>query len=194
MQTATACEAHAAILVPPRPRPNDAEYARLTHARSAMVPVPRAEFADWFVAAPLERLLPGTRALAAVVGTAPIGALPFPQVGSRRLVCLADGSTAIEEVLAYEPGRTLRYIVWDYTTPAAAPIAYGVGAFRFTDAGAATQVDWSYGFALKPDRFPGQLGAVGRLLFRVSFLDRTYADFMEVGLAAIEREAVAAQR
>lgn len=177
---------------PPSPEPE--ALGLLTRTERFVVPVERRAFTAWFDAAPLERLLPGAAGIAAVTGTRPVGAAPFPEPGSRRLVCLADGSTAMEQVLEHEPGRRLRYIVWDYTTPAAAPIAYGVGEFRFADAEGGTAVVWTYAFRLKEDRFPGSLGAVGRGLFRLAFLDTRYARFMAAGVAAIRREAVAAQR
>ena len=72
-----------------------------------------------------------------------------------------------------------RYIVWNYQTPKARPISYGVGEFRsFEVDGAHTRVTWTYSFKLKEDVFPGNLGGLGRFLFRVGFLDRDYAAMM----------------
>jgi hypothetical protein len=172
--------------------PEPEALGRLSRTERFTVPLARAAFAAWFETAPLEALLPGAAGIAAVTGTRQVGPLPFPAPGSRRLVCLADGSTAMEEVLEHVPGERLRYIVWDYTTPAAAPIAYGVGEFRFSDAGAGTAVVWTYAFRLKENRFPGGLGAFGRGLFRLAFLDTRYASFMRAGVDAIAREALAA--
>ena len=62
----------------------------------------------------------------AVIATPPLSTAPFPEPGSRRLICPSDGSTAVEQVLENESGWRFCYIVWSYTTPAAAPIAYGV--------------------------------------------------------------------
>jgi len=69
-------------------------------------------------------------------------------------------------------------IVWNYTTPKAKPIEYGVGEFRTVqlDAGH-TRI--TYSFKLKGDQFPGELGAMDPWLFRVYFLDREYADMMK---------------
>ncbi|MFC7477950.1 SRPBCC family protein [Dankookia sp. GCM10030260] len=173
------------------PTPDAAALSLLSRPEEAFVPVVRERFAPWFVAAPLETLLPGAAGIPAVTGTRPLSAAPFPKPGSRRLVCLADGSTAMEEVLEHEPGRRLRYIVWGYTTPAAAPIAYGVGEFRFADAAEGTAVHWTYSFALKEDRFPGSLGALGRGLFRLAFLDTRYSRFMASGMRAIGKRAIA---
>jgi hypothetical protein len=99
-------------------------------------------------------------------------------------VHLADGHTADEEVLEVD-AQHLRYLVTSYTSPAAAPVAYGLGEFRFADAGPDTRVTWSYAFKLRPERFPGSWGGLGRTLFRVRFLDAEYARFMESGRDAI---------
>ena len=72
-----------------------------------------------------------------------------------------------------------RYVVWNYTTPKARPILYGVGDFVRTDLGdGRTRVRWTYSFQLNRSRFPGFLGAFGDYLFRVNFLDREYAAMM----------------
>ena len=56
---------------------------------------------------------------------------------------------------------------------------YGVGDFLYTDLGSGrTHITWTYSFKLKEDRFPGYLGAFGRYLFRVGFLDHQYAAMM----------------
>jgi hypothetical protein len=113
--------------------------------------------------------------------------------GGRRLTCLTDGSTLEEQVLAHaQEGKTyhFRYVVWNYTTEKARPIVYGVGDFLSTDLGdGRTHVRWTYAFELNRGRFPGYLGALGRFLFRVGFLDREYADMMRNSLAATKAGA-----
>ena len=107
----------------------------------------------------------------------------FGQPGSRRLVCLTDGSTTEEEVLENDrdnKSAQFRYVVWNYTTPKARPIAYGVGHFIRTDLGdGRTHVRWTYSFQLNRQRFPGCLGSFGDFLFRVGFLDGDYAQMMK---------------
>lgn len=151
--------------------------------------------------APLEELLSHTeaidiaRSLAIVVqagrrplseGIRPVGDLPgvsgtfnltsagFGTVGGRRLVCLTDGSIAIEEVLHREEhsdGRRFRYVVWNYTSPKFSDIRYAVGEFIHTQpAPDKTHVNWTYRFALKDGRDPE--------LFRKSFLDGVFAHWM----------------
>ena len=107
---------------------------------------------------------------------------PFGAPGSRHIVCLTDGGSVEEEAL--ERYRTpssarFRYIVWNYQTPKARPIVYGVGEFYSSQIDAShTHVSWTYSFLLRDDTFPGELGALGRFLFRVGFLDRDYAAMM----------------
>jgi hypothetical protein len=125
--------------------------------------------------------------LPGVSGTYALTSGSFGQPGSRRLVCLTDGSTTEEQIL--DNGRDnhsaqFRYVVWNYTTPKARPILYGVGHFVRTDLGdGSTRVRWTYSFQLNRQRFPGYLGSFGDFLFRVGFLDREYAQMMRRTLA-----------
>src|SRR5262249_23330566 len=87
-----------------------------------------------------------------------------------------------EQVLIREHGETsyrFRYQVWNYTSSAAGAIHYAVGEFVFTaPTPDSTQIVWTYSFALSRDRFPGYLGRLGDFLFRLSFLDRDWAEVM----------------
>jgi hypothetical protein len=147
---------------------------------------------------PLEKTILKSDSLPGVSGDYMLTKGPFGAPGSRRIVCLTDGTTTEEEALEREGSPTagyFRYIVWNYTTPKARPIAYGVGEFRTVqlDAGH-TRITWTYAFKLKEDTFPGELGAVGRWLFKIGFLDRDYAAMMRGVLRgyqeAAERQSV----
>ena len=46
-----------------------------------------------------------------------------------------------------------------------------------------------YTFKLKGDTFPGELGALGRWLFKVDFLERDYADMMKGVLRGYQEAA-----
>jgi hypothetical protein len=140
----------------------------------------------FFYQGQLSDFIPGTRKLPGVHHTEPLTELAYPEVGSVRLICLTDGNTAEEEVLSRDD-QHLRYLVSNYTSPQASPIQYAVGEFRFSDAGDATRITWSYSFKLRRDKFPGSLGSFGRFLFRLNFLDLDYADFMESVGVAIQR-------
>jgi hypothetical protein len=134
--------------------------------------------------------------LPGVAGDYPLNAIPFGTPGARRLVCLSDGSTLEEQVLEREENKSFyrfRYIVWNYTTEKARPVEYGIGEFRDSEIGDGhTHIVWTYSFKLKDNEFPGYLGALGRYLFRVRFLDRQYAVMMrgtlEAGKATAEKE------
>lgn len=120
--------------------------------------------------------------LPTVAGEYTLTKTPFGTPGTRRLVCLTDGSTLEEQVLERQQSDhayRFRYVVWNYTTKQAKPIEYGVGEFVYTDLGGGrTRIVWTYSFKLKEHEFPGYLGAFGRYLFRVTFLDRQYAAMM----------------
>ena len=148
---------------------------------------------DWMRTAKLEDQLRPTKGLPGVVGATQLTPGPWGDPGARRIVHLSDGASATEQVLEFIPAERFRYLVWDYTTAAARPIAYAVGEFRYValDSGR-TELVWTYAFRLRPNRFPGMLGGLGRWLMRVAFLDRAYATLMRTTLAAIKAGAEAA--
>src|SRR5262249_22794623 len=105
---------------------------------------------------PLKNTVQKTSALPGVAGDHALTQGEFGPPGTRRLVCLSDGSTLVEQSLAREQtGSTFhfRYVVWNYTTPKAKPIEYGLGDFKYTADGAdRTHLVWVYSFKLKDDR------------------------------------------
>lgn len=147
------------------------------------------EYFNEFLHTPLKYFLPGTEKLAGVDYTEPVTQAEYPETGSVRRVFLKDGESANEEILEKNP-RYFRYRVWDYSLKQAKPIEYGIGEFRFvpvTDN--SFLICWKYSFKLKNDMFPGTLGCLGRALFKWTFIDRDYADYMDVGLNAIKAHA-----
>jgi len=131
---------------------------------------------------PLKQAIRKSDSLPGVAGEHLLTGGAFGQAGSRRLVCLTDGTSTEEQVLLRSQSKAhaeFRYVVWNYTTEKARPILYGVGDFAWTDLGnGTTRVKWTYSFQLRRDRFPGELGGLGDWLFRVTFLDRDYAQMM----------------
>jgi hypothetical protein len=131
---------------------------------------------------PLKDVLRPTGSLPGVTGTYPLTQGDFARPGSRRLVCLSDGSSTEEQVLTRERGENsyrFRYQVWNYTSRAAGAIRDAVGEFVYTaPTPDSTQIVWTYSFALRRDRFPGCLGRLGDFLFRIGFLDRDWAEVM----------------
>ena len=145
------------------------------------VPGSPDRFVPAFLKEKLATFIRGHGNLPAVDHTEALTAALYPTPGSVRLVCLADGNTADEEVLEQDE-RHLRYLVTNYSSPEAGPIAYGIGEFTFEPGGgptAATHVRWRYGFKLRSNRFPGYLGGLGRSLFRSNFLESDYGPFMD---------------
>ena len=144
---------------------------------------------------PIERTMHGTSTLPGIAGTHVLGGT-WPEPGALRVVCLTDGGSTHEQILANaRDGNThhLRYEVWDYTTPQARPVAYAVGDFLETDLGdGRTLIHWVYSFRLRDNAFPGYLGPFGRWLFRRFWLDTRYAELMRGALtvrkASAERE------
>ena len=142
---------------------------------------------------PLEKTINKSESLPGVSGDYMLTQGDFGSPGSRHIVCLTDGTSTEEEALEHEDAQTyshFRYIVWNYTTPKAKPIAYGVGEFRTValDSGH-TRITWTYSFKLKEDEFPGELGAFGRWLFRVRFLEGEYAAMMKDVLNGYKQDA-----
>jgi hypothetical protein len=124
---------------------------------------------------PLQEVIRPTKELLGVSGTFNLEGR-FGTSGSRRLVCLTDGS-AIEEVLHSEvnpDNRRFRYVVWNDTNRKFRTVDYAVGEFIYTQpASDKTHVNWPYRFALKSG-----LGTIDESRFRKSFLDREFADWM----------------
>lgn len=162
--------------------PGDAVAAREV---SFDVAAPRDAFVAAFLRAPLERFIKGSRKLPGVDHTETLTPASFPAVGSVRKVVLNDGNSAHEEVLACDEGR-LRYFVTQYTSPQASPIEWGLGEFTFEPAGDKTKVTWRYSFKLRSNAFPGWLGGLGRVLFKKTFLETDYAEFMDAQVREIK--------
>jgi hypothetical protein len=174
------------------PPPPDIELGApmIAHSERVVIDLPPRAFSEWMLQARLEEQFSDTRALPGVVGTAQLTPGDWGKPGSRRVVHLSDGARCTEQVLAYIPGEVFRYVVWDYTTAAARRVTYAVGEYRYAplDDGR-TQVIWTYAFRLKPDRFPGKLGRLGRWIFRHAYLERNYAELMRATLQATKAYA-----
>jgi hypothetical protein len=163
----------------------------VAHTEEITIPRPLAVVLK-AVDKPLKDTFKKTDSLPMVSGEYQLTRSTFGTPGSRRLTCLTDGSTLEEEVLQSEGdnnSRRFRYIVWNYTTEKARPIEYGIGDFHYIQLGGRTQITWVYSFKLKEHNFPGNLGALGRWLFRKYFLEREYADLMRGVLNGYKTDA-----
>jgi len=160
----------------------------VSHTEEITVDQPLAVVLDNASRTDLKDAIHKSGSLPGVSGEHPLNDIPFGTPGARRLVCLSDGTTLEEQVLEQERNQTFsrfRYIVWNYGTKQARPIEYGIGEFRHTEMpGLRTHIVWTYSFKLKEHEFPGYLGALGRYLFRIGFLDRQYAAMMRGTLHA----------
>jgi len=187
-----AADARAACVPPAgfvdRPAPAILPFDRLvSHSESVTIDRPLATVLRIVQAMALKDAIDHKSNLPGVSGAHMLTRGDFDRPGARRLTCLTDGSTLEEQVLENRSGpraATFRYVVWNYTTDRARPIDYGVGRFVRTQSGDdRTHTQWTYGFALKRDRFPGRLGGLGEFLFRKFFLERDYATMMRNSLA-----------
>jgi hypothetical protein len=179
--------------VPPRgfvdtPHPTVAPAERLvSHTEEIVIDRPLDVVLDAEARTSLEKAIAKSSSLPSVSGTYMLTRGEFGQRGSRRLTCLTDGSSLVEEVLDNKRDKSsaeFRYVVWNYTTEKARPVTYGVGHFVRTDLNnGRTRVRWTYSFQLNRHRFPGLLGPAGNFFFRVGFLDRSYAEMMRGSLA-----------
>jgi hypothetical protein len=170
---ALACEKPAGFVDTPRP-----ELAPLEGLPSHVEQIDVARpFAAPPLNRPLEEAIRPTNDLPGVAGTLRLSETGYGSVGSRRLVCLTDGSTAVEDVLLAEASgesRRFRYVVWNYTSPKFRDVAYAVGEIVNTrPASGMTHVAWTYSFAVKRG-----LGAEERLRFRKIFLEQAFATWM----------------
>ena len=199
---ACAPASNAASCVPPAgfrdgPHPNiDAPDKLVSHTEVIEISRPFSTVTD-AMNKPLEKTIQKSDSLPGVSGDFMLTQGEFGAPGSRHVVCLTDGTSTEEESLQREDEATsshFKYIVWNYTTPKAKPIAYGVGEFRIVQVDRGhTRITWTYSFKLKDDVFPGELGALGRWLFRVRFLDRDYAEMMKGVLKGYKQDSEARQ-
>jgi hypothetical protein len=122
-----------------------------------------------------------TKDLPGVSGTFRLSSGPYGSVGARRLVCLTDGSTSVEEVLLVEStadSSRFRYVVWNHTNPKFHDVSYAVGEFVRTQAAPdRTRVNWTYRFALKRG-----LGSEEKSRFQKIFLENQFAVWMRTQL------------
>ena len=167
-----ACEPPPGFVNPPRPEVAPLEEL-LGHTEQSVI---ARGFSDLMKipSRPLEETIRPMKDMPGVSGTFRLSKGPYGSVGARRLVCLTDGSIAVEEVLhteARSDSRRFRYVVWNYTREKMRDVDYAVGEFVHTQiAPDKTQVNWTYRFALKEGRDPD--------LFRKSFLERDFAEWM----------------
>jgi hypothetical protein len=167
------CEPPPGFINPPRPEIAPLEQLlSLTEERHIALPL-----AVVLQSANRPLRIDPTKDLPGVSGTFRLSDGPYGSVGARRLVCLTDGSTSVEEVLLTESNgdsSTFRYVVWNHTNPKFRDVAYAVGEFvRTQPAPERTNVTWTYRFALKSG-----LSDEERSRFQNIFLEQEFAVWM----------------
>lgn len=171
----------------PSAMPDAQEAGLVSHVERIRIDAPLAANLAFLERQSLEHTIQES-ALPHVTGTYDLTPGGFGAMGSRRLTCLSDGSSLVEQVLVADQTADtarFRYMVWDYTSPKARGVHHAIGEFVRRSAGQnATEVTWTYSFALRRDRFPGRFGPLGRFAFRKAFLERDYAQMMRNTLAA----------
>jgi hypothetical protein len=168
-----ACEPPAGFVNPPLPKIAPLEEL-LSHTEERHIALPLAVVLQ---SANRPLRIDATNDLPGVSGTFRLSDGPYGSVGARRLVCLTDGSTSVEEVLVTESTENssrFRYVVWNHTNPKYRDVAYAVGEFvRTQPAPDRTTVSWTYRFALKSG-----VSAEERSRFQKVFLDQEFTVWM----------------
>jgi hypothetical protein len=135
--------------------------------RTVLIPgTPEKVFA--FIAAEdvLPKVLTGYGPLPAVTRTSE-NTGPWDKPGSARVVHLADGTSAREQVTRYSSPKDFAYRVWDFGNPVVKTLATEArGEWRFTPTGDSTQVEWTYTFVAKNAAAALPLSGITQLLWR----------------------------
>jgi hypothetical protein len=168
-----ACEPPAGFVDPPRPDIAPLELL-LRHTEERDIAQPLSVVMQ-NANRPLR--IDATQDLPGVSGTFRLSSGPYGSAGARRLVCLTDGSTSVEEVLIAESNDGIsrfRYVVWNHTNPKFRDVAYAVGEFvRTQPAPDKTHVEWTYRFALKSG-----VSSEEKTRFQKVFLEQQFALWM----------------
>ena len=171
------CEPPAGFVNPPRPDIAPLEKLLIV-TEEKVIDLPLAAVVQ---AANRPLRIDATKDLAGVSGTYRLSQGPYGSVGARRLVCMTDGSIAVEEVLLAESndaGSRFRYVVWNYTSPRFREVAYAIGEFTRTQpAPDKTLVSWTYRFALRDG-----LSDEDQSRFQKVFLERQFPAWMRTQL------------
>lgn len=139
---------------------------------------PIAEVYKYVVYTPLEEQLHGTKKIPGVRSTRAINNKNFGTPGYRRVICLEDDNTVVEEFIENVTEKYFYYKVWNYTLKDAQVIDYATGEFWFTPIENKTHIKWRYSFKLDDTKFLGKIGCIGRWIFKTVFIKAQYNEFM----------------
>lgn len=114
----------------------------------------------------LPKVLTGYGPLPAVVRTSG-NTGPWNQPGSTRVVHLADGTTAQEQVTRYAAPSTFAYRVWDFGNPVVKRLATQArGEWIFEPVAEGTKVTWTYTFTARNAAAALPLSGITQILWR----------------------------
>jgi hypothetical protein len=173
---------------------NNAGGKHVSNEVEVEIKKPISEVYKWVVYTPLEIQLQGTAKIPGVSSTKLMNDKKLGEIGHRRLVCLNDGNTAVEEhtfveeINEHVSKRYFSYKVWNYTLKIAQNIEYGRGEWWFTPEGDLTHIRWRYSFKLNKQKILGRIGVLGRALFQIFFLKTRYNDFMAETLKKLKND------
>jgi hypothetical protein len=163
------------------------------------LPVPLDQFSKWFAqkgASEFSVFMTGTSShfplpslrssSSAVPGAVRSDALigSWKNIGDRRRVVFADGSSALEEITADQLPQRFQYEVWNLTNDTGRYITYALSEFRFSGSDRSTHIRWEYSFSPKglPDGW-----------FISRFVHEDFRQFMEATLTAMQVSGDAAR-
>jgi hypothetical protein len=114
----------------------------------------------------LPKVLTGFGPLPAVVKTSEVSG-PWDVPGSSRLVHLADGTTAREQVTHFSRSTDFAYRVFDFGNPIIGALATGArGEWTFIEVAGGTKVKWTYTFSAKNGLTAIPLSGITQILWR----------------------------
>ncbi len=145
---------------------------------------PVSEVFKYLVYTPLEIQLRGTDDVPGVKSTKAINNKKVGENGYRKLICMEDGSSALEEIIENNPGTYFSNKVWNFTRKIAQNIEYAKGEWWFTPSadGNQTHCKWKYSYKLNDKKMFGRMGPVGRFIFSRFFIQSKWNDFMQTTL------------
>jgi hypothetical protein len=128
---------------------------------------------------PPEDVLKGCRGVTGVAKSRMMRGTDFLQPGSRRLLHMTDENTIVEEMVEVRAGEYMSYKIWNSSILADKFLEYATNQFWLVNQQSSTMVRWRHAFKLRAGQVPGMWGPFGRLYFKWTYVDTTYARFMD---------------
>jgi hypothetical protein len=172
--------------IPDVPVDENAKY--VTNEIEIEIDRPVGDVFKWTVYTPLEIQLRGTKKIPGVRSTKALNNKKYGEAGYRRLVCLEDGNSAVEEIIDNILDTYFSYKVWNYSLKTAESIEYAKGEWWFTPSRNKTHIRWRYSFKLKKEEWLGKMGPFGRWIFTQFFINAQYDEWMNETLRKLKTD------